>query len=159
MGRKKKEEKDVPIERVKVGVNIRNKKGLSIAEEKFIDKYLETNNGTQSAIYAGYSPKTAVVKGSQLLTRIKVQEEIKRRREKMEKKSIATSEQVLEFLTRAMNGEIKDQFGLDAPLSERIKAATELAKRTVDIDNRSKGTADNVVDININWKRDEDEQN
>lgn len=149
-------DENTPIERVKVGVNIRNKKGLSIAEEKFIDKYLETNNGTQSAIYAGYSPKTAGVKASQLLTRIKVQEEIRRRREKMEKKSIATSEQVLEFLTRAMNGEIKDQFGLDAPLSERIKAAIELAKRTVDVDNRANGKSDNVLQIKLDWSRDDE---
>ena len=32
-----------------------------------------------------------------------------------------------------MRGEVKDQFGLDAPLAERTKAAVELAKRKVDV--------------------------
>lgn len=32
-----------------------------------------------------------------------------------------------------MRGEVKDQFGLEAPLAERTKAAVELAKRKVDV--------------------------
>lgn len=131
---------------------IRNKNGMSPRELLFVDKYLETNNETQAAIYAGYSEKTAGSKASQLLRRVNVQSEILRRREKMEKKSIATAQQVMEFLTQVMNGEVKDQFGLDAPLSERTKAAVELAKRTVDLDNRLNGKADNVVEIKLNWE-------
>ena len=72
----------------------------------------------------------------------------------MTKASIATAQEVMEYFTKVMHGEIKDQFGLDAPLSERTRAAQELAKRTVDIDNRNKGQADAKVEISLNWKRD-----
>ena len=46
----------------------------------------------------------------------------------------------MQFLTRVMNGEEKDAFGLDASLDTKIKAAVELAKRTCDIkDNKADG--------------------
>ena len=35
----------------------------------------------------------------------------------------------MEYLTSVMRGEAKDQFDLDASLSERTRAASELAKR------------------------------
>ena len=59
----------------------------------------------------------------------------------------------MEYFTRVMNGEEKDQFGLDAPLSERTRAAQELAKRTIDLDNRMQGKADNVIQIKLDWGR------
>ena len=50
-----------------------------------------------------------------------------------EEKRIATGDEVMMFFTAVMNGEIKDAFGLDASLQDRLNAAKELAKRTVDI--------------------------
>ena len=82
-------------------------------------------------------------------------EYIHAKQEDMSSKTIASAKDVMEYLTKVMRGEIKDQFGLDAPLSERTKAATELAKRTVDIDNRLQGKADNVVEIKLDWSREE----
>ena len=38
----------------------------------------------------------------------------------------------MKYLTDVMRGKIKDQFDLDASLSERTKAAQELLKRNVD---------------------------
>jgi len=67
--------------------------------------------------------------------------------------NISTAEEVMEFFTKVMRGQVKDQFGLDAPLSERTKAAQEIAKRTIDIDNRLKGVADNVTEVKIDWGR------
>ena len=128
-------------------------KPLTPRERLFVDKYMETHNATQSAIYAGYKEKTASVFGCQLLKKINVAEEIRKRQEKMTKKSIATAQQVMEYLTQVMNGEIKDQFGLEAPLSERTRAATELAKRTVDLENRLNGKPDSVVQIKLDWSR------
>ncbi len=39
----------------------------------------------------------------------------------------------MEFFTAVMNGEIKDAFDLPPSLQDRLNAAKELAKRTVDI--------------------------
>ena len=46
-----------------------------------------------------------------------------------EKKRIADAEEVIEFYTAVMRGEVKDQFGLDASLSDRLKAGDSLMKR------------------------------
>ena len=57
----------------------------------------------------------------------------------------------MEYFTSVMRGEVKDQFGLDAPLTERTNAAKELAKRTVDVDLRKQGLADNQITVTLNW--------
>ena len=57
----------------------------------------------------------------------------------------------MEYFTSVMRGEVKDQFGLDAPLTERTNAAKELAKRTVDVDLRKQGMADNQITVTLNW--------
>lgn len=132
-------------------------KPLTPKERLFIDKYLETGNAKKAAIYAGYKEKTAAVQGCSLLKKVNVAEEIRKRQEKMTKKSIATAQQVMEYFTKVMNGEIKDQFGLDAPLSERTKAASELAKRTVDLENRVNGKPDSVLQIKLDWSRNKKE--
>lgn len=59
----------------------------------------------------------------------------------------------MQYFSSVMRGEVKDQFGLEAPLSERTKAAQELAKRTVDILNRQNGVADQKVEIKLDWSR------
>lgn len=130
---------------------------LSPKQQAFCEYYLESSNATQAAIKAGYSEKGVRVTASHLLTNINIQEEISRLREEMHNENIASAQEVMEYFSKVMRGEIKDQFGLDAPLSERTKAAQELAKRTVDLDNRAQGKAtDAVVQIKLDWSRDEE---
>ena len=69
--------------------------------------------------------------------------------------SIATATEVMEYFTQVMKGEILDQFGLEAPLSERTRAAVELAKRTVDLDNRIAGKPDAKLEIKLDWGKDD----
>lgn len=133
------------------------KTGLNIRELAFIDKYLETSNGMQSVIYAGYSKKGAGTTATNLLKKTKIQEEINKRREKIEKKSIANAQEVMEYFTKVMKGEILDQFGLEAPLAERTKAAVELAKRTIDLENRINGKPDAKLEIKLDWGNDDEE--
>ena len=126
---------------------------LNQQQKLFCIYYAETSNGQQSAIRAGYKETTAGVQASRLLTLDKVKKEIDRLNQKKEEHAIATATDVMQFLTKVMNGEIKDQFGLDATLADRIKAGQELAKRTVDIDNRVKGVPDNVMTIKLDWRK------
>ena len=44
---------------------------MTILQDKFIEHYVLTGNAKQSAIHAGYSEKTAKVKGSQLKAQFK----------------------------------------------------------------------------------------
>lgn len=123
------------------------KKNLPPRYIKFVHEYLKTDNMTQSAIKAGYSPKTAYSQASRLLKNNRVQDYIVAIRERLDSDKIADIEEVMEYLTSVMRGEKKDQFDLDPALSERTKAASELAKR---LDVRAKNInvecAVNIID-------------
>lgn len=98
-------------------------------QKAFADYYIETANATESAKRAGYSEKTARSQGQRLLTNVDVSAYIKERLDEQSKKRVADANEVIEFYTAVMRGEIKDQFGLDACLSDRLKAGDALMKR------------------------------
>ena len=105
------------------------KKNLTQRQIRFVQEFMKSNNVTQAAIRAGYSKKTASVQGSRLLTNVKVAEYVDAINERLESDKIADIQEVMEYLTSVMRGDTKDQFDLDASLSERTRAASELAKR------------------------------
>ncbi len=127
---------------------------LSNRQEEFCKEYLKSSNGRQAAIAVGYSENGAEVTASGLLRQANVAKRIKELRDRMARPSIATGQEVMEFFTKVMNGEVKDQFGLEASLSDRTKAAIELARRTVDLDQKLAGKPDTTVEIKLDWKRD-----
>ena len=104
-----------------------NYNNLTIKQQKFIDFYIERGNATEAAELAGYSKKTAKQIGSENLS--KLDSYIKVRMKELESKRIASAEEVLEYFTKVMRGEEKDQFGLDASLRDRNNAAKCLAQR------------------------------
>ena len=104
-------------------------KGISEKHQQFLEYWLESNNITQSAIKAGYSKKTAGVRGSQLLKDPRSIDYINKRKQMIEERQdnlIAKTDEVLAYLTRVMRGEEKDAFGLDVSIADRTKAALEL---------------------------------
>ena len=105
------------------------KKQLTQRQIRFVQDFMKSNNVTQAAIRSGYSKKTAYVQGSRLLTNVKVAEYVDAINERLESDKIADIQEVMEYLTSVMRGDTKDQFDLDASLSERTRAASELAKR------------------------------
>ena len=105
-----------------------NKK-LTPKQQAFADYYIETGNATEAAIKAGYNKKTARQIGSMNLTKVDIKQYIEERLSKIEDERIAKGEEVLQYLTKVMRGEEKDQFGLDASLQDRTKAAELLGKR------------------------------
>lgn len=125
---------------------------LTAKEDAFINAYIETNNGAESARRAGYTTKTPEAYAIKLKGKDYIAAEISHRIEEIAKRNkkntIATGEEILQFFSDVMNGKIKDQFGLDAPLSERTKAADLLAKRTVDFENKTKQN-DNTLTVNL----------
>lgn len=130
-------------------------KPLTQQQELFCQLYVKTSNGKQSAIEAGYSENGADVTASHLIRRASVAKRIKELKEKLAKPHIASAEDVMKYFSDVMQGKIKDQFGLEASLSDRTKAAIELAKRTVDIDQRLAGKPDATVEIKLDWKRED----
>lgn len=105
---------------------------LSERQRKFCEWYVKTGNASESARQAGYSEKTAKEQGCIQLTKINIKEYIQQLSMPEQSKRIADAKEILQFLTNTMRGEVKDAFGLDPGLQDRIKAGVELAKRIVD---------------------------
>lgn len=97
--------------------------------KRFADYYIELDNGTQAAIKAGYSKKTAGAIASRLLKDVNIKEYIKERLASKESDRVASQNEVLEFLTQVMRGEVKDQLGLETTVRDRKGAAELLGKR------------------------------
>lgn len=116
---------------------------LTPKQKAFADEYLISGNQTEAARKAGY--KQPHVQGNQTLENIRVKEYIKERQKQIESKKIADASEIMEYFTSVMRGEVKDQFGLDAPLAERTKAAVELAKRKIDTDKKQEGGGITIV--------------
>lgn len=126
---------------------------LTCKEACFIDKYLELGNQRQAIIEAGYKTKAPGQYAQQLLNKLYIKEEIDFRRQQLQSQRIADATEILEYFSSVMRGELKDQFGLEASLGERTKAAQELAKRQIDIPNRINGKPEAEVKITLDWKR------
>ena len=126
---------------------------LTEKERIFADEYIKTTNATQSAIKAGYAEKSASSKGSQLLRKVKVRQYIDEVMESRSKSTIATADEVLEYLTKVMNGEEKDAFGLDISIADRTKAAELLGKRHMLFTEKVKLDAEIEIDISDRMKQ------
>lgn len=115
---------------------------LSTKEAKFIDLFVANGDVNKSLREAGLSFKA--IAGKDYIT-----DEISYRLDLLKKKTIADADEIMQYFTKVMRGEEKDQFGLDAPLSERTKAAQELAKRIVDVPT---DTTVPEIKITLNWE-------
>lgn len=126
---------------------------LGVKEARFIEAYMSTGNGRQSVIEAGYKTKAPHGYANELLNKPHIKSEIEYQMKQIEAASIADATEILQYFTAVMRGEVKDQFEIEAPLSERTKAAQELAKRQIDIANKVQGKeATAEVKITLNWE-------
>ncbi|WP_252237498.1 PBSX family phage terminase large subunit [Clostridium sp. ZBS17] len=105
------------------------KKKLSEKQKAFADYYIKTGNATEAARRAGYKGNNLNRVASENLSKLGIKQYIDERIKKIEDKRIADGKEVLQYLTKVMRGEEKDQFGLEATLQDRTKAAELLAKR------------------------------
>lgn len=107
----------------------------------FADIYLDTNNPRQSYVDAGYTDGRSSSDGAcRLLKRKDVQAYFKKILDKRNSRHIASREEVLETLTRAMREELDEEVVVQyrdsyeivrrkVAIKERIKSAEMLAKR------------------------------
>ena len=93
---------------------------LTPKQKAFADYYIECGNATEAARKAGYQSKSLGEDAAKTLKSPKVSAYIAERLGAQDK---------MEFYTGVMRGEVKDQFGLDTALSDRLKAGAELMKR------------------------------
>ena len=99
---------------------------LNARQTKFAQEYWVTGNGTQSAIKAGYSEKTAYSQANQLLKNVEIQKKIK----ELEEESRALLQQ--QFARDAIEAR-KIMFNImqddDAPENVRLSAAKDFLDR------------------------------
>lgn len=113
---------------------------LTPKQKAFADYYLECGNASEAARKAGYSEKTAPFIGAENLKKPKVSAYIAERMAQTEESRIASADEVLQFYSDVMRGKVKDQFGLDAALTDRLNAGKELMKRHAAAGNITIGT-------------------
>ena len=113
---------------------------LTPKQKAFCDYYIETGNATEAAIKAGYSKKTAKEIGAQNLTKLNLRKYIDERMGQKQKERIASQDEVLQFLTSVMRGEVTEQVPIvfeqdfemvdkSPTIRDRTKAAELLGKR------------------------------
>ncbi len=116
---------------------------LTQKQKKFADYLVKLgrDRATEAAKLAGYSEKSARQSGYANMQKASVKAYIEERlktaaepreRAEAERKLVADGDEVLRFLSATMRGEVKDQFGLDAQLKDRLAAAKEL-QRILDV--------------------------
>ena len=118
---------------------------LTEKQKRFAVYYIETGNITEAATRAGYSKKTARVIGQENLLKPAIKGYIDEKLEAMQDERTASAKEVLEFLTKSMRGEIKEEVVVvegtgdgtseartvkkQIGLRDRIKSAELLGKR------------------------------
>lgn len=118
---------------------------LSQKEVTFIDRYMLTGNLNTALREANL--KLRDVAGKDYIS-----EEIKYRNQLIADAAIADTAEIMQYFTRVMRNEEKDQFGLDAPISERTVAAKELAKRIIDFENL-KAPENPEIKVVLDWDK------
>lgn len=113
---------------------------LTAKQQRFCDEYLICLNGSEAAIKAGYSKKTARQMAVENLAKPNIKAYIQQRMEEKQKELIADGDEVLKYLTAVMRGKSKssvlarDETGADRVIlkppdeKERTKAAELLGK-------------------------------
>lgn len=95
---------------------------LTPKQQRFVDEYLVDSNATKAMIRAGYSEKWAASNVDKILKNTDVKGAVQERMKELQKPTIATAEEVLEYLTGCLrDGELPPQY--------RQKAAELLGKR------------------------------
>lgn len=106
-------------------------KELTPKWKAFADEYLTDLNGTRAykAVYKNVkNDATAAAAASRLLKNVKVKAYIAERMKEIQNEKTADLEEVIRFFSSVMRGEVKDQFDLDATISDRLSAGRELMR-------------------------------
>ena len=114
---------------------------LTERQKRFVDEYIISGVAEDAAIKAGYSVKYARGSAHKLIANVGIKAELDKRMQEVQTNKIAKAEEVLEFLTASMRGEILEpvtvtnEFGgqdikeVKPNVSTRIRAGELLGKR------------------------------
>ena len=121
---------------------------LTPKQKAFADAYIECGNASEAARRAGYSERSAQQIATENLSKPLISEYIQSRMDDLEAQHVATADEVMRFYSAVMRGEVKDQFGLDASLQDRLNAGKELMKRFAAVQDRANSNEARII-INV----------
>ena len=118
---------------------------LTPKQKKFCEYYIQSGNASEAARKAGYKEKNAPFMGAENLKKPQIKAYINERVGNQDKELVADANEVLRFYSAVMRGEFKDQFGLDASLTDRLKAGDALMKRYAAVGSKKQETEDDPI--------------
>lgn len=118
---------------------------LTPKQKKFCEYYIQSGNASEAARKAGYKEKNAPFMGAENLKKPQIKAYIDERISNQDKNLVADADEVLKFYSAVMRGEVKDQFGLDASLTDRLKAGDSLMKRYAAAGSKKQETEDDPI--------------
>lgn len=104
-----------------------NKKALTIRQKLFVHEYIKSKNGTEAAIKAGYSKKTARFIAAENLTKPNIKAEIERIMTRVEEKAIVDKAYVINALKEGVERCIahKRVMTYDRSIKRKIQKTTK----------------------------------
>lgn len=132
--------------------------GLTTKARLFVDYYIQLKgNGTQAALKAGYSPKTAYSIAKENLKKPQVQAAIRARTAELESKRTADTQEILEYLASVMRGEVDDEVvvnvgvgkGYTQPQKVRAKVTTKDRNKAAEMLAKCKGLFVNKTELDV----------
>lgn len=81
---------------------------LTPKQQQFCLEYLKDFNGTQAAIRAGYSKKTANEQAARMLANVSIQNYIRETNSAIQKSTIMDVQEIQERLTKVARGDLKE---------------------------------------------------
>lgn len=111
-----------------------SEKRLTVKQKRFCEEYIKSGNATEAARQAGYRQPN--VQGPQNLVKLSISNYLAERMMPREKSLIASADEVLQFYSKVMRGEIEDRGGVETSVNDRLKAADALQKRYSAIEDR-----------------------
>lgn len=123
---------------------------LTNKQRRFCEEYLIDLNGTQAAIRAGYSAKTARSQGQRMLTNVDIQEFLSKLQKANREKTEITRERVLSELGSILNARISDYVVFDGK-NVIFKDFTELTEEQLKAIESIKQTK-NGVELKLHGK-------
>lgn len=103
------------------------KRQLSEQRQRFVDEYLIDLNGTQAAIRAGYSPKTAQEQASRLLSNVMVQQAVAERMAERSRRTGVNQDRIILELAKIGFAKITDVIDSDTAKIKADASADDLA--------------------------------
>ena len=99
-------------------------------EEEVVREYYKTHKLAKSyqAVFPGVKSEHATRRCKEILSKPENVKYMGELIERNAKKGYASLDRVKSFLTEVMEGKVKDQFGLEPSLSDRIKAAEDIIR-------------------------------